>query len=222
MFSKSEAGFNLYCEPNETAYDRKAYVVIKAEGKEFAVEVAQEANQRKKRRMENGGTFMWGFNQEFGIGLANEYSLCMYDLGVGLKLGNYSSFVQLELGARLGLAMASSMDDEYSDCYGYYEDEDELESIISFGLRLPLYARAKMNLFKYNSGWVFVSGLFDYNVLRDEDAENECYAGGGVGYAKRNFEWEVFYKSALEPSYNDYDCVEYNNKFIGASLRWYW
>ena len=205
ILNKGESCFDIVCKQSYESYARSASVVITAEGRKIDLRISQDANARKRRRRENGGTLMWGLNNDIEFGLDNDAVDYIYNLGFGLKLGNYASYVQLELGAKVGFLYAS-------DCCN--------EGTCAF--RLPLYARVKINLFRMWYGRFFVSGMFDYNILRDNDFEDECSVGGGLGIAYRNFEWDVYYKLPLQLSESDYNDYIPENRFVGTSLRWFW
>ena len=204
QIKKTADGFNFVYGRNESSYDLEGQIIVTTkEGRKVVIDISQNANSRKKERRLNGGTFMWAANYDFEIGANSNYYNFNSNLGFGFKIGNYRDFMQLELGAKIGV--------NYSRCYF-----DSEQNEVSF--RLPLYARLKMNLFTIGNGKAYISGLFDYNIIRNKDLEDDCQAGLGLGVAYRNFEWEIYAKRGLSISSDN----AFYNQSAGLSLRCYW
>lgn len=167
--------------------------------------------QRRAQRRRDGGIVNFGIEISdiaFNPAAYNDYDndinyVMYYNVGLGVKFGNYKSPIQFELGAKPGLTL-------YTIWYGYND-----ETKTSF--HLPLYARLKINLGGgSNSKW-YIDGIGYFNSINDSFLEGDYSASAGVGVSWRHWDWRIlYYKQDIGTShtYSDY-------KFLGTSLGYY-
>lgn len=125
------------------------------------------------------------------------------NVGVGIKLGNFKSPVQFEVGAKPGFVL-------YTLWYG---SDDETKA----AFHLPLYARLKINIFKGNYTRWYIDGIGYYNAVKESYLESDYSASAGLGVAWRHWDWRcLYYKQDIAPkeTYSNY-------KFLGTSFSYY-
>ena len=166
--------------------------------------------QRQIERKRNGGILNFGI--EF-IDLAFNPSMysddddidyvMYYNIGLGLKFGNYKSPVQFELGVKPGLVI-------YTLWYG---SDDETKT----SFHLPLYARLKIGLWgSYSSKW-YIDGVGYYNAIKESLLESDFSVSAGLGVSWRHWDWRILYYKqdiAAKYTYKDY-------KLLGTSFSYY-
>lgn len=164
--------------------------------------------QRKARRERDGGVVNLGlefFNlgwspcrgcrEEFGRG-----GLLTYDVGLGLRLGNYANRVQFAVSLHPGF-VAREGDKRF---------------------HLPLGAELKLNLCRvnedYDSGRLYLSGQYIHNIVRDKLVESEDAWRAGFGFAWKHIDFLFYYKQDLDAS-----AIHMSKKhnYIGSSLTYY-
>ena len=85
---------------------------------------------------------------------------------------------------------------------------------------MPAYAKLKVNICnldaKNKQSKLYICGLGEYNVIREEYLENEYSVGGGFGMAWRHWDWlTLYYKQDLNNKY------KLDDKFLGTSCVYY-
>ncbi len=163
-----------------------------------------QKQQRRTRIRSDGGIINWGFEiADVGAYPGEDDSdvVWYYNVGLGMKVGNYRSPAQFEIGAKPGIMF-------YTLQYG-----DETESVF----HLPLYAKLKINLMDvgYNSK-LYVNATGYYNAVKEDFLESDFAIAGGLGLAWRHFDWSVYYKNDIGSKYEQ---KKYG--FIGTSLGIY-
>lgn len=211
MFTE-EAEYNQalsYAKDAPTRNEVKAY--YEAQRKEFS---RYQKEQRRLKRKENGGIINFGL-EVMDLALnPTEYSdkakmephkTVSYNLGLGVKLGNYKSLVQLDLGIKFGITSSVLLQDD--------ESEFEIKK-----KQLPLYARLKIGLGgSSNSKW-YVDGVGYYNLIKKTAFDSDYSASAGIGVSWRHWDWRIlYYKQDIEPK------LRYSNdhKFLGTSFIYY-
>lgn len=168
-------------------------------------------DQRRAKRRRDGGIVNFGIEiSDIAFNPAvysdDDYDIdyvMYYNVGLGIKLGNYKSPVQFEVGAKPGLTL-------YTLWYGY---EDETK--ISF--HLPLYARLKIGLGGGSYSKWYIDGIGYYNIIKDSSLEGDYSVSAGFGVSWRHWDWRIlYYKQDLgtKYTYTDY-------KFLGTSFSYY-
>lgn len=167
--------------------------------------------QRRAKRYRDGGIVNFGI-EILDIGI-NPKSYDDYDadldyvmycnVGIGIKLGNYKSPIQFELGAKPGL-------NSYTV---WYDIDDETKTYF----HLPLYARLKIGITGGNYNKWYIDGIGYYNVIKNSFLESDYSWSIGVGISWRHWDWRtLYYKQDINPinTYSDFI-------FIGSSLSYY-
>jgi len=158
----------------------------------------------------NGGWLMFGVEpMDIGFNLMisdRRFNIGYYNVGISVKIGNYKSPVQFEVGAKPGIMVWKFNDDDY------YEDNGT-----GTEFHLPIYARLKINLLNAgNKCKFYMAGLGFYNAVRDEYLENEISVGGGLGFAWHHWDWLMaYYRQSLDNK------KELDDRFLGTSLIYY-
>jgi hypothetical protein len=200
---------------------------------------ANKENQRQRRKAErtrrrnaNGGLWNFGFEfLDFGWNCQdyenedNEATckdVYYYNMGISLRLGNYANRFQLALGVKPGYVIYKTPNISYdyyyrtSQNYYSYSDYD-----INYSFHLPIYAQLKLNIcnLKESSGKFFLSGMYQYNTIRDEYVEPEGNWGAGFGFAWKHFDWLLYYKE--DTDYTPHR-TSYKQGYIATSMIYYW
>lgn len=166
---------------------------------------------------------------DFGINKVStkrNKELNYYNIGLVLRLGDYRSPVQLELGVKPGRISweNSNASDGYYDEDGDYYDKDgnhypEYNDMFIAPFRklhLPVYSKLKVNLFDgIGDSKVYIGGLLIYNALRKELYENKYSVGAGAGIAWKHWDWFVYYKQ--DTKHNSI----VNDRYVGLSIRYF-
>lgn len=170
----------------------------------------KKEQRRIKHRM-NGGILNFGiefldlaFNPSMYNDTDSDVDYVMYyNVGLGIKLGNYKSPVQFEIGAKPGLVV-------YTLWYG---SEDETKT----SFHLPLYARLKIGLWGgYSSKW-YIDGVGYYNAVKESLLESDFSASAGLGVSWRHWDWRMlYYKQDIAAKY-----TYKNYKVLGTSFSYY-
>lgn len=154
--------------------------------------------QRRNNVMNNGGYVNFGI-EYLDLGVDMGFTDVYYKVGGCVRLGNYASPVQFEVGVKPGLLL------EYD---GYYDDYD-----VRF--IMPIYAKLKVNLCELNYRTkLFVAGLGSYDPFRNRYYEDNFACGGGIGIAKRHMDMLLYYKQDVR------NCDNYN-RYLAFSMAYY-
>ena len=180
----------LYAKDEETKHTVKKYI-------KQAKDLYKSYERRRKARARK---VWWKKNLKFGVELLdfglNNLSFSSdvavyYNVGLCVRLGDFQSPVQFEIGIKPGFVAISYKkrvdDNSYRSSYNYEQQEDKFFS------HMPLYARLKYNVLDDSSAKIYVAGLGAYNAVRNKDFENEYSVGGGIGYAIGNWDWFLIY-----------------------------
>lgn len=168
-------------------------------------------SQRRIKRQRDGGILNFGiefmdlaFNPSMYSDMDNDVDYVMYyNVGLGIRLGNYKSPVQFEIGAKPGLVV-------YTLWYG---SEDETKT----SFHLPLYARLKIGLLGGTSSKWYVDGIGYYNAVKKSFLESDYSVSAGLGVSWRHWDWRIlYYKQDLDAKYTYQDY-----KFLGTSFVYY-
>lgn len=195
-----------YAKDESTRNQVKKY--YEAKQKEYS---RYKKEQRRKERRKDGGIVNIGielsdiaFNPNAYEDYESEIDYFMYwNLGIGIKLGNYKSPIQFEVGAKPGLTF-------YTLWYSY---DDETEH----SFHLPLYARLKINITGGDYSKWYIDGVGYYNMIKDSSLEGDYSASLGMGVSWRHWDWRIlYYKQDFGTKYT-YD--DYN--FLGTSFSYY-
>lgn len=195
-----------YANDESTRNQVKRY--YEAKQKEYS---QYKKEQRRIKRRRDGGIINIGIeifdiainpaiydDEDYDI----EYAM-YYNVGLGIKLGNYKSPIQLEIGAKPGLSV-----------YTLWNDYDE-ETKTSF--HLPLYARLKINMGGDSYSRCYIDGIGYYNAIKETFLESDYSASAGVGVSWRHCDWRIlYYKLDIEPKYTYSD-----NRFFGTSFSYF-
>lgn len=182
-----------YAKDKATRDTVKSYIKAKKDSyKEYM------RQQRRNRIMANGGYVQFGI--EFANLESNKIDLdwyteiLYYNAGASIKVGNYRSPVQFEVGAKLGFNI---------------EEPKKYH--------MPAYARLKVNICSCGSNCKFyATGIVTYNAIIAYDREDDWAVGGGLGFAWRHLDWfTLYYKQDLSKEYT------LGNSFLGTSFVYY-
>lgn len=166
---------------------------------------------RRANRIRNGGIVNLGIEvTDLAINLRSDdyYDTDIdftmyYNLGVSIKIGNFRSPVQFEIGAKPGVVAYTLR---------YNGDEENKTAF-----HLPIYARLKVNVYDGNDSKWYIDGVGYYNAVKESLLEGDYSASVGVGIAWRHWDWRIlYYKQDISPkeTYSDY-------KFLGTSFYYY-
>lgn len=196
-----------YATDDATRNQVKGY--YEAKRKEYS---QYKKEQRRIKRHRDGGIINFGL-ELLDLGLnPSSYSdtdsdidyVMYYNVGLGIKFGNYKSPVQFEIGAKPGLIVYTL----------WYDYEDETETA---AFHLPLYARLKIGLGGgYSSKW-YIDGIGYYNAVKESYLEGDYSFSAGLGVAWRHWDYRIlYYKQDIgtRNTYSDY-------KFLGTSLSYF-
>lgn len=169
--------------------------------------------QTSDERRENGGLVSLAFtpvdvfhNMRSGL-----KRLGGWDLGVGVRVGNYKDRAQfiatIDPGVMVGRA--------YNERHAY---TNEL-----WKFHLPLLMRVNVNVINP----VYVFGAYQYNIVNvhddGEDIEGRQAWRVGAGIAWRMVDWSFYYCQNFDyPKLNIRDYDPLHQHFIGTSLTFYW
>ena len=167
--------------------------------------------QRRIKRQRNGGIINFGiefmdlaFNPSMYSDMDNDVDYVMYyNVGLGIRLGNYKSPVQFEIGAKPGLVV-------YTLWYG---SEDETKT----SFHLPLYARLKIGLWGGTSSKWYVDGIGYYNAVKKSFLESDYSVSAGLGVSWRHWDWRIIYYKQDIGAQHTYQ----NYNFLGTSFSYY-
>lgn len=167
--------------------------------------------QRRIKRRRDGGIVNFGIDVTdlaFNTSAYSDYDsdidyVMYYNLGLGIKFGNYKSPVQFEIGAKFGFVFYTL----------WYDYEDEFNT----SFHLPLFARLKVGLGGgYSSQW-YIDGMGYYNAVKESFLESDYSISVGAGIAWRHWDWRMlYYKCDIYPieTYS-------SNGFLGTSFNYY-
>ncbi len=174
----------------------------------------QEKAQHKQKVKKDGGYVQFGIEaMDFAwncVSLDRYLNVFYYNIGLSMRIGNFRTPVQLELGLKPGLLCSYEAEDDWWHGYGYYEDD------VDVGFHLPIYTRLKINI--CNSGdysKFYIAGMGYYNAVRDKGLENKFSVGCGAGFAWRHGDLMFYYKQDLNNKHG------FDDKYIGSSLVFY-
>ena len=142
---------------------------------------SQHKKQMRKARVKaNGGYVQFGLELlDFGwngISPDRYLNVGYYNIGASVKFGNNKVPVQFEIGIKPGLIFYNYADEDDS----YYDSDYETHT----KFHLPVYAKLKINLCNIGaSSKLYVAGLGFYNIVRNDELENQFSVGGGAGFA---------------------------------------
>ncbi len=175
---------------------------------------SQHKKQLRRARIKaNGGYVLFGLELlDFGwngISPDRYFNVGYYNVGASIKLGNYRSPVQFELGVKPGVIFYNYADENDS----YYDSDYETHT----EFHLPAYAKLKINICNIGkSSKFYIAGLGFYNIVRNEELENQFSVGGGTGFAWKRWDWlTLYYKQDLNNIYS------LDDKYLGTSLIYY-
>lgn len=208
-----------YAMNDETRYVVKKYIQ------------KNKRKQRHQRVMSNGGYVKLGIGViDFGsnaLSTRNKRLNVYYNIPVTIKLGNYSSPVQFEVGIMPGAIMWYYTDEEiekHATTHGYNNSNDgysyrysyDYDNDNHYSFHMPVFTRLKLNLYKVSpKSRLYIAGTAWYNVLTDDMLENEISIGGGIGFAWKHWDWYTYYKQDLE------NTNKLDDKFISTSFIYY-
>lgn len=175
---------------------------------------SQHKKQMRRSRIKaNGGYVLWGLEPlDFGwngVSPDRYLNVGYYNIGASVKFGNYRSPVQFEIGIKPGVTFYNYVDEEDSYDYDDYETHTEFH--------LPVYAKLKINICNVGRNSKFyIAGLGFYNIVRNEELENQFSVGGGTGFAWKHWDWlTLYYKHGIDNGYS------LDDKYLGTSLIYY-
>lgn len=175
---------------------------------------SQHKKQMRKARVKaNGGYVQFGLELlDFGwngISPDRYLNVGYYNIGASVKFGNNKAPVQFEIGIKPGLIFYNYADEDDS----YYDSDYETHT----KFHLPAYAKLKINLCNIgSSSKLYIAGLGFYNIVRNDELENQFSVGGGAGFAWKHWDWlTLYYKQDLDNKYS------LDDKFLGTSLIYY-
>lgn len=170
--------------------------------------------QTAEQRKENGGLLSFAFTPvDFYHNLHSGYErIGGWDLGVGLRVGNYKDRVQFIATLQPGLWEGRA----YNEHHAYTNE--------FWKFHLPLVARVNVNVVKP----VYVFGAYQYNIVHiaddGEDIEGRQAWRVGAGIAWRQVDWSFYFCQNVgypaKPHIKDYNPM--HQHFIGTSLTFYW
>lgn len=212
--------FNMYSSESTFnaalayAKDETTKNIVKRYAESSKKAYSQHKKQVRKANIKaNGGYVLFGFELlDFGwngISPDRYLNVGYYNIGASVKFGNYKSPVQFEIGIKPGIIFYNYADEDDS----YYDSDYETHT----EFHLPAYAKLKVNI--CNTGKTskfYIAGLGFYNIVRNEDLENQFSVGGGVGFAWKHWDWlTLYYKQDLDNKYL------LDDKYLGTSLIYY-
>ena len=161
--------------------------------------------------MANGGYVQFGLEFcDFGLNtsVADHYMNIFYNVGISVKVGNYHSPVQFEVGLKPGVFV-----------YEYYDSNDSGGEFAdaTFKFHMPIFAKLKFNVCSAGSNCkLYTAGIATYNAIKVKYLEDKFAVGGGLGFAWKKWDWfTLYYKQDI----NDKCGLE--NKFLGTSFVYY-
>jgi hypothetical protein len=195
---KTSSEFILGCYSNPSGNDRRDWMTVKAGKKSIRINISQNANYSKRRRLYNGGWVNMPIGFEGGYNVSGE-DLWYANGIVGVRIGNYTDVVQLELGATPGV-ISSSADKPV--------------------FHLPLYGTLKLSV---KSGKFYFKFGGAYNVIRAKVYEGDYSLRAGFGSAWKHFDWDWVYVQLNAPVKEwDYNTNIFNTDNMFVGMRWTW
>ena len=175
-------------------------------------------HQWMKRVLSNGNILQFGIElMDMGFGADNsDHSLFYYNMGLSVKLGNYASPVQLEVGLKPGYVIYSStVKTTYDSMWGGYTNTYTRTETDAF-FHMPLYTKLKLNLCGFYDSKCYIAGLGTYNAVRNKSFEKEYSVGVGMGFAWEEWDWfALYYKQDIESN------VKNGNAYVASSIVYY-
>ena len=205
MFS----GENTFKDALSYAKDESTRTIVRSYINNCKESYSQYKKQQRKAKIKsNGGYILFGLEGlDFGWnGISSDRMLDIgyYNIGISIKLGNFKSPVQFELGLKPGIIFYENIDDSYYD-----ESENKFH--------LSIYTKLKINIYNVgHSSKLYIAGLGYYNTIKEDYLENDYSVGGGLGIAWKHWDWlTLYYKQDLDYQY------KISNKYLGSSLVYY-
>jgi hypothetical protein len=193
-----------YAKNESTRSQVKVY--YEARKREYA---QYKKQQRRIQRHRDGGPVSFGL-EVFDMGLNPSYDEegdiecpMYFNIGIGLKLGNYKSPVQFEIGAKPGFVISTIW-------YG-----SDYETQVKF--HLPLFARLKFVLGGGNYSKWYIDGMGYYNAIKEATLEGDYSASVGLGVAWKHWDWRMIYYKQDISSDETYS----NFSVLGSSFIYY-
>nr|WP_288695652.1 hypothetical protein [uncultured Prevotella sp.] len=206
----TESAFNevlAYAKDETTKNTVKRYIEIKKDSyKKY------KRQERKNRIMANGGYVQLGLEFcDFGLNtfVSDRYlNILYYNVGISMKVGNYHSPVQFEVGLKPGVF-----------AYDYNDSNDSGGEFAeaTYKFHMPIFAKLKLNLCSAGSSCKFyAAGIATYNAIKVKNIEDDFSVGGGLGFAWKKWDWfTLYYKQDINDKYS------LGNKFLGTSFVYY-
>lgn len=168
--------------------------------------------ERKNRIMANGGYVLFGLEFcDFGLntfGSDRYLDIFYYNVGISVKVGNYHSPVQFEVGVKPGV---------FAYDYNNGKDSKDVFADATYKFHMPIFAKLKLNVCSAGSSCKFyAAGIGTYNAIKVKYVEDDFSAGGGLGFAWKKFDWfTLYYKQDITDKYS------LGNKYLGTSFVFY-
>ena len=206
----TESAFNevlAYAKDETTRNTVKRYIEIKK-----ASYGKYKRQERRNRIMANGGYVQFGLEFcDFGLntfGSGRYLDILYYNVGISVKVGNYHSPIQFEVGLKPGVFAY-----DYNDC----NDSGGEFAEATYKFHMPIFAKLKINVCSAGSSCKFyAAGISTYNAIKVKNIEDDFSVGGGLGFAWKKWDWfTLYYKQDITDKY----CL--GNKFLGTSFVYY-
>lgn len=181
-----------------------------------AIKKAEQRAHKRARVKADGGYFLFGFSYldaGWNFPTTDKYvDMGYYNIGVSVKIGNYRTPLQFEVGAQPGILTWKPVGEPFS----VEDDSGESKLNLKTQFHMPLFAKLKLNLFPVSSSRLYLAGQGWFNAIRDKALESEYAVGGGIGFAWRHADWYlIYYKQDFDPD------KYFKTKYIGTQLIYY-
>lgn len=144
----------------------------------------ENARRRAARWKADGGVvnICWEFlDAGYNLSAPDHMDYQMnFNMGLGLRVGNYRSIVQFEVGVKPGIMLNWVEDD-----YDYSE--------VAADFIMPVYAKLKINMGKSRRCNAYLAGTFFYNAVRNDEYQRQFSFSGGFGVQWKVFDWQIIY-----------------------------
>ena len=135
-------------------------------------------------RKQNGGLFNLGLDiLDFGLnGGYDNHTICYYNIGLILRMGNFMDRLQFAIGFKPGLL-------SYDDAnYGHHNNETE-----SLHFHMPIVGQLKLNLCNTSDkSRLFIDGKYQFNAVRVKHIESAMSWGAGCGVAWKHIDCALY------------------------------
>lgn len=161
--------------------------------------------EKRQEREENGGTVRMGLEYiDFAWnGRTEEMGALRYNFGLKFQVGNFNDRVQAGVGIKPGFV-----------AYDLSSNETE------YAFEMPIEVYAKINLVKTGErNWMFLTGKWKYNAVRDDNIELPMAWGAGLGFSGKHWDFILYYEREIGEYTSDLYSSPQN--YFGVSFNYF-